>query len=388
MRVILADDAAASRSAWRKLVQNIGIAAADIVEAQDAPSLLKAVSKGDVSLVILSWTLSGLSGFTLLGDIRTKRRGLPTPVIAVGDPADLAAMEASVKVGLTGFVVKQADPSELGLRIKKALFGDSVVRSDADSRAVIRTIVSTAAAEADLPFFMQLPSDVMSGFLRLSKVRKFPSGVTLIAAGHAVQSLHVLTLGQAELREEPSPARTLDMGECFGEVSFLTEKPNAVTVVAVGPVEVNSLDRPGLAELIQRHPNLAGFLSSLVSRRTKVRAGRPPGAPQSGVGGSLASMPFSDLVQMLHSTRKSGVLTLEEGDKKAGLVFEEGEVRHAWVESLSGEAAFNRVAAWTKGLFYFRAGSRTTHPMTIRTGTLALLMEAMRLVDEASGRKP
>lgn len=386
MRVILADASAASRSVWRSLVEGVGLAPKDVVEVADEASLLQAVGDGgEVSLVLMSWILGAANGFTLIGQIRQRRKGASTPILAVGDAADRSAMEASMKVGLTGYVVRPPSPIEFTRKVKRALFGDQFVdRTDDDSRNKIRAIVSTAAAEAELPFFIQLPSNAMQEFLGLSTNRKYAQGEVLLAAGLPVEALHVLTLGQAELREAGVPPRVLDMGECFGEVAFLTEKPNAATVVASGPVEVNSLDRPGLAELVRRHPGVGQFLSGLVSRRTKMRAGRPPSAPSSGVGGSLASMPFPDLIQMLHSTRKSGVLSIEDGERKSGILFEEGEVRHAWAENVSGEAAFNRIAGWKKGLFYFRAGSRVTHPTTIRTGTLGLLMEAMRLVDESS----
>jgi hypothetical protein len=102
------------------------------------------------------------------------------------------------------------------------------------------------------------------------------------------------------------------------------------------------------------------------------------------MGGSLSSMPFPDLIQMLHSTRKSGVLTIEDGTRKSGVVFDDGNVTHAWSEEASGVEGFNRIAGWKKGLFYFREGSRTTYPATVSGGTLPLLMEAMRLLDEGS----
>lgn len=382
MRVILADSSEESRSAWRALVEDFGVAPKDVLEAVDAPALLKGVASRPTDLVVMAWNLGGQSGFTLLGELKQKAKGGAVPVLAVGDPADRTAMDVSLKVGLTGYVVRPVDAAELGGKIKRALFGEAAMKAQEDHRAVLRNIVSTAAAEAELPFFMQLPSSVMSEFLKLSTRRKFPSDAALLTAGQPVEELHVLTMGQAEMREGGAPPRMLDMGECFGELSFLTEKPNGMTVVAVGPVEVNSLDRAGLAELIRRHPSLAPFLSTLVSRRTKIRGGRPASAPSSGVGGSLTSMPFPDLIQMLNSTRKSGILTLEDGAAKAGMVFEEGEVRHAWIDALSGEAAFNALAAWKKGLFYFRAGVRGTHTSSIRTATLPLLMEAMRLVDE------
>ena len=63
-------------------------------------------------------------------------------------------------------------------------------------------------------------------------------------------------------------------------------------------------------------------------------------------------------------------------------MFDDGNVTHAWSEETSGVEAFNRIAGWKKGLFYFRAGGRATHPTSIGVGTLPLLMEAMRQIDE------
>lgn len=388
MRVVLAEESSATRSAWRSLVESVGISPKDVVEAEDAAALLTLVGSGEVSLVVLSWSLSGLSGSALLGAIRQERKGAETPVLAVGDPADVPGLEASTMFGLTGYVTRPVDPAVLAGKMRLALFGEqAVARAEDAGREAIRTIVSAAAAEAELPFFMQLPSSAMDEFLKLSIRKKFPAGTTIIAAGQPVEALHVLTTGQAELREGDSPPRILDMGDCFGEVAFLTEKQNTVTVTASGPVEVNSLSRPGLAELVRHHPALTPFLSALISRRTQLRPGRPPQAPPSGVGGSLSSMPFPDLIQMLHSTRKTGVVALEDGEKKAGIVVEDGEVRHAWADALTGEAAFHRIAGWKRGSFYFRAEPAKTQTATIRAGsTIGLLMEAMRRADEASGR--
>lgn len=386
MRVIIADADPATRAGWIAELGEIGVAAGDVVETPDVKGLLQTITDGgDVSLVIASWVLSGMNGFTLLGEVRQRRRGAPTPILAVGEPGDRVAMEACTKVGLTAFVVKPADSAEFRRKATRALFGEAAAeRRESESRKVLRSIVSTAEAEMELPFFIQLPSNLMTEFLRLAVNRKFPKGSTLIQAGKPVEALMVLTLGQAEMRDGSTSPRLLDMGECFGEMAFLTEQPNTCTVVAAGPVEIHSLDRAGLAELVKRQPMMTQYLSALVSRRSKVQAGRLPGAPSSGMGGSLASMPFPDLIQMLHSTHKSGVLTLEDGTRKSGIVFDDGNVTHAWTDDLSGVPAFNRIAGWKKGLFYFRAGSRATHPNTIRGGTLPLLMEAMRLIDEST----
>ncbi|HEX7901648.1 MAG TPA: DUF4388 domain-containing protein [Planctomycetota bacterium] len=387
MRVILADSDPASRAGWKTGLGAIGVAAVDIVEAVDAPALLAILSDGaEISLIVASWQLPDLNGFSLLGELRQRRRGAAPPLLAVGEPEDREAMEVATKAGKGSFLVKPADDAEFRKKASRVLFGvEAVEGSKSDSRQMLRDLVSTAEAELELPFFVQLPSDVMEDFLRLAVNGKYPKGATLIKAGKTVKALHVLTLGQAEIQEVGAPPRVLDMGECFGELAFLTEQANTTTVITTGPVEVHSLDRLGLAELVKRHPETSKFLSSLVARRTKVQTRRLARSPGSGMGGSLKSMPFPDLIQMLHSTRKTGVLTIEDGKRKSGIVFDDGNVTHAWSEDAQGVAAFNLIAGWKQGLFYFKAGSKEPQPVTIKDGTLPLLMEAMRLVDE-SGR--
>jgi CRP-like cAMP-binding protein len=378
MRVVIAASDQATRSGWKSELKEVGVAEADVVEAPDLQTLFRLLND-QISLLIVPWVFSAMNGFSLLGEI-LRRRGSPgTPVLAMGGPRDRDAMEAAVKAGLTSYVVQPAPPAEIRRTISRILFGDTSA-----SRKMLRDIVSTAAAEQELPFFVQLSSSLMVDFLRLAVIGKYPKGVALIQAGKTVKALHVLTLGQAEIQDGSSEPRVLDMGECFGEVSFLTEQPSSATVTTTGPVEVHSLSRSGLAELVRQHPEMSKFLSALVSRRQGIPSGRIATSPSSGMGGSLSSMPFPDLIQMLHSTRKSGVLTIEDGTRKSGVVFDDGNVTHAWSEEASGVEGFNRIAGWKKGLFYFREGSRTTYPATVSGGTLPLLMEAMRLLDEGS----
>jgi CheY-like chemotaxis protein len=379
MRVVVAHSDSGTRAGWKTDLKEIGVAGENVVEAPDLQTLFRALTDGsEVSLVMIPWIFSAMNGFTLLGEIRQRRGGPTTPVLAMGGPHEVASMEACAKVGLTAFIVQPAKTVDVRRKISRLLFGETSA-----SRKVLREIVTTAAAELELPFFVQLPSNMMLDFLRLSVAGNYPKGATLIKAGKSVKALHVLTLGQAEIQDGSSAPRVLDMGDCFGELPFLTEEHNTATVTTTGPVEVHSLDRSGLAELVRLHPGMSKFLSALVSRRKRIPSGRSFSSPSSGMGGSLGSMPFPDLIQMLHSTRKSGVLTVEDGERKAGVVFDDGNVIHAWSERAAGVDAFNRIAGWKKGLFYFRAEGRASHPTTITGGTLPLLMEAMRVIDEA-----
>ena len=92
-------------------------------------------------------------------------------------------------------------------------------------------------------------------------------------------------------------------------------------------------------------------------------------------------MPFSNVVQLLNVTQKSGALNLKEGSLSGGLYFREGAVVHAWTGEMKGEAAFYHLAAWKKARFQFKSVP-LQEPATITQSTMMLLMEAMRRLDE------
>ena|GEM_PF-560998 len=100
------------------------------------------------------------------------------------------------------------------------------------------------------------------------------------------------------------------------------------------------------------------------------------------LSGDLSALGFAELVQFLNFSRKSGDLLVKPEAGEAGVGFTEGEVKDAWIGKFASEEAFFSIARLRKGRFEFHEG-RPPRPQRIKQGTLALLMEAMRLVDEA-----
>jgi hypothetical protein len=73
--------------------------------------------------------------------------------------------------------------------------------------------------------------------------------------------------------------------------------------------------------------------------------------------------------------------------EKAELYFASGQCRDAKIAGLEGDEAVYKVLLWTAGEFEidFNAANDSTRTTTTRN-TTGLLMEAMRLMDEASQR--
>src|SRR5271154_2134012 len=130
------------------------------------------------------------------------------------------------------------------------------------------------------------------------------------------------------------------------------------------------------------------FLKDLVRRTKKVidrlhleklqkRAVRP-----GVIQGRLEEMSMLDLMQSLEMGQKSCQLTIRNGEDTCELFFAAGQCADARLGSFEGEAAVFEVVRWPAGDFeidFNSAPSRTTISRT----TTGLLMEALRLIDEA-----
>jgi CheY-like chemotaxis protein len=109
--------------------------------------------------------------------------------------------------------------------------------------------------------------------------------------------------------------------------------------------------------------------------------GSRPGVIQ----GRLEEMSMIDLMQSLEMGQKSCRLVVKKGSESGELYFSAGQCRDAKSGSVEGDDAVYRVLLWTEGEFEidFSAANASNRTTTTRN-TTGLLMEAMRLMDEAS----
>lgn len=103
------------------------------------------------------------------------------------------------------------------------------------------------------------------------------------------------------------------------------------------------------------------------------------------IQGRLEEMSMIDLLQSLEMGQKSCRLIVQKGTDRAELYFATGQCRDAKINDLAGDDAVFKVVLWTEGEFEidFNAANASTATTTTRS-TTGLLMEAMRLLDEAN----
>jgi CheY-like chemotaxis protein len=101
------------------------------------------------------------------------------------------------------------------------------------------------------------------------------------------------------------------------------------------------------------------------------------------VRGSLAQMNAIDLLQSLELGRKSCKLTLNNGSDSCAMYFADGNLTHAIYGDLVGDEAVYKVLLWPEGTWELDFNGATDQQTTTRS-TQGLLMEGLRLLDEAN----
>jgi CheY-like chemotaxis protein len=101
------------------------------------------------------------------------------------------------------------------------------------------------------------------------------------------------------------------------------------------------------------------------------------------VRGNLTLMNVMDLFQSLELGHKTCALRLKNKNDICELFFADGQINHATYGGLKGDEAVYKVLVWTDGTFEIDF-SRSSSEQTITRSTQGLLMEGLRLIDEAN----
>jgi hypothetical protein len=106
---------------------------------------------------------------------------------------------------------------------------------------------------------------------------------------------------------------------------------------------------------------------------------------QAAMQGKIEEVPLPDLVQLVASSRKSGVLVLKHDETECRLDLREGKLAGCKLSSAPGVAdkkAFWRILAWERGSFELVPPPDPLPPPAIMEEIAPILMEGIRQLDE------
>ncbi len=137
-------------------------------------------------------------------------------------------------------------------------------------------------------------------------------------------------------------------------------------VVSSDPSEVRQIDGRSINEQLER-----------------VAAQRPKTG--GAMTGRIDEVPIPDLLQLFQTSKKNGVLTVNTGEHEGRIYLRKGQIYYAIIDgdpAPGPRKSFFRIVAWEQGEFLLEGPDAEEFPVELEESTEALLMEALRQLDE------
>lgn len=388
MRILIVDDQARIRDIVRFTLEKMWPSDLEITEASDGHEALRTIQDDDVGfdLALVDLRMPRLDGIGFLKQLRALGPLKEIPVIILTAEAEAGTVAEAVRWGACDYIVKPFNQATLREKVSRSL-SHTEARKNAETSVMLTAIATGGDSEKQAPFLMRLSPEVRKALARRGRTKAYESGTSILLPHQTCTSLHLVIQGEVEEERiegsEPGTEEIRTVGDCFAENSFVSGEPVGTLVRARNEVEVLSINRLEIGVLVSKYPELGYALSGLVARRSRSRVRQTPAPAAPALAGNLQTMPIADLVQILHLCHKTGHLRLKKLTEEAGLYFESGELRHAWLGELAGEEAFFKIMTWQDAEFSFESGRRPDQ-VTIPQPTMSMLLEGARRVDELS----
>jgi pSer/pThr/pTyr-binding forkhead associated (FHA) protein len=153
-------------------------------------------------------------------------------------------------------------------------------------------------------------------------------------------------------------------------------------------VELKDGDRiligTSIVKLVYVDGEATNSLSETEARsRMQVTANKRP--PAKSMSGSIEEIPLPDLLQLLSTSRKSGVLVLRTDAGVGKLYMRKGQIYFASIDdsfNMGPRKAIFRMLSWMQGFFELEPPDERAVLEELQDSTEGLLMEGMRQLDE------
>lgn len=179
--------------------------------------------------------------------------------------------------------------------------------------------------------------------------------------------------GQIVIQDLASTNGTFVNGE---KVKKMRLKEGDRILIGTSIIKLVAMD-PGAAAASEAEAR-ARLESNAARRQSTANAGRP-------MSGSVEEIPLPDLLQLLSTSKKSGVLTVRSTGGVGRICLRKGQIYYASIDdnfSVKPQKAIYRLLHWADGSFELEPPDDRQVIEEITESTEALLMEGMRQLDE------
>jgi tetratricopeptide (TPR) repeat protein len=179
-----------------------------------------------------------------------------------------------------GFVVRALAQYKLALRLDptskdaeekiESLHSNKTVTGLKLEPIEIRTPEPTRSV---IPLFSDLTREEFNDFTKRMILHTIPPGKPIINEGDTGRSVFILTRGSVKIfstiRGKKLELASLQAGDFFGEIAFLTGKPRTATVQTVEETDVLEVAEKDLNEMISKRPRIREVLNNYHEQRVK-----------------------------------------------------------------------------------------------------------------------
>ncbi|MDK9707850.1 MAG: DUF4388 domain-containing protein [Desulforhopalus sp.] len=254
----------------------------------------------------------------------------------------------------------------------------------AERREKIKETSNFTGLLRSIEIFSPLSNEDLLDLSTLLEVVDYPWQFPITQKGDPGNRLYILLSGKAEVIDDHGVTLAeLDQGEVFGEMSLLSGERVTTTIMAATPCLVAIMNHKNFRHVLVRFPKLQVFFYKLlVSRITKMNIQRAEELA-SGMVGQLTDISPVELCQMINVNQKTGRLKIEFEEKRAAIMFNEGELVYAEIDGLVGKEAFYKILAMNNGRFKFTQGLPDKEKRSdVIGGFMGMLMEGMKRLDD------
>ena len=147
-----------------------------------------------------------------------------------------------------------------------------------------------------------------------------------------------------------------------------------------------------ILKLIQQGADSANVDENVVKQKLEEAAAAQAArsTKTSSMTGKIEEIPLPDLLQLFHTSKKNGVLVITN-QHEGKIYLRQGRVYYAVIDenhNLGPQKSFNRIITWEQGDFELRPADNQEFMVELDSSTEALLMDALRQLDEFKRIQP
>ena len=118
-RVLIVDDSNVMRKIIKNALNQLGFS--DYVEAADGHAAMKEIGEDPVDLIISDWNMPKMTGLEFLKNVRGHGNLKDIPFLMVTSEGDEAKILEAVEAGVSQYIVKPFNASQLQKKVKEIL---------------------------------------------------------------------------------------------------------------------------------------------------------------------------------------------------------------------------------------------------------------------------